>query len=267
MDCEKIAQLEESYLLGELGEAEMKLVKDHLTSCQRCRQRLSEYEELLGRMFGSISPIAPAAWVKTATFDRVTALNSRPLAKAKSKSFKPSFGYLYGGLAAIIVLGLLVWQVILLGQVQNLQNQLTQNTQILSFATSANTASWTMTLPGQPYQPGQPIAKMLAHSGSNFYYVSAAQLPAVATNQVYRVWYRANNEVEFVGELQPDQKGSANLEVADPNHVAIKIKSCFITIEKVGSSDQQPSGKPFLEWDNPDSKTATLIRSRPILLS
>lgn len=258
MDCEKVSQLEESFLLGELEEAEMKSVKDHLASCLQCRQRLSNYEELLGRMFGAINPVAPAPWLKTATINRVTTLNSPATVTLAPRKSKPSFGYLYGGLAAVVLLGLVIWQFFLLGQVQNLQGQLNQNAQLLNFATSANTASWTMTPPGQPFKPGQPVAKMLAAPGGNFFYVSAAQLPALNAGQVYRVWYRNGNVAVFVGQLSPDQTGNASLKVPDPSAVAIKIKSCFITIEKASSPNTQPSNQPFLEWDEDTSKSATL---------
>ena len=53
MDHEKIKELISSYLDGELGNEEKKIVEDHLRSCPQCKkefQELKKLEEVMGKM-------------------------------------------------------------------------------------------------------------------------------------------------------------------------------------------------------------------------
>lgn len=252
MNCDEVADLEENYLLGDMKGEEMREFERHLKACQNCAKRLSGYEEVLGVMFSSLKPVAPAPHLRKAILDRVDDLPQNPVVTLdRRRPFKTSWGgwgRILSPVAAVLVVGLTVATVFLSFQLQQVRTEQAQMQQVLDLTSSPGTLIWPLTQPDVPFDPNAPRARMYARPDSNLYLLTATQLQPPPTGQVYRAWYTINTTVDYLGDVQPDQNGNAFLKVSNSDHRAAEITGCFITREKAGSPPDQPSGPRFLSW-------------------
>ena len=255
MNCDKVADLEEEYLLGNLKVEEMKEFERHLKACVSCAKRLSGYEEVLGMMFGSLKPVAPSPRVRQAVLDQVEDLPQGPVITLEPKSrktiwgrFGNNFGRILSPVAAVLVVGLTVATVFLSIQLQQVKNEQAQMQQVLDLASSPGSWIWPLTQPDVPFDASAPRARMYARPDSDLYLLTATQLQPPPEGQVYRAWYILNSTVDYLGDIKPDSNGNATLEVWNPDHRAADITGCFITREKAGSPPNQPIGPKFLAW-------------------
>src|SRR5689334_22208169 len=107
MNCSKVEELEDSYLLGELEEEEAAELEWHLQDCLSCTGRLATSNEALGRLFAAVEPVPPPARVRGALLDKVNALQTpapAPVIPIESRRRKrvgwPSIGWVAGIAAA-----------------------------------------------------------------------------------------------------------------------------------------------------------------------
>ena len=253
MNCHEVAVVEDNYLLGDLKGEEMKEVERHLKACLNCAKRLSGYEEMLGLMFGSLKPVTPAPHLRNAVLNRVAELPQEPIRlDSRRKPFKNilgGFGWILSPVAAILIIGLTISSVFLSFQLQQTNAQQAEMQQVLDLATSPSSWIWSLTPPGVPFDSTAPRARMYARPDSSLYLLTATQLKPAPNGQVYRAWYTIDKTVDYLGEVEPDQKGNAVLKVPNPDRTAANITGCFITKEKAGSPPDQPSGPRFLAWN------------------
>ena len=258
MNCQEMSELEESYLQAELETTQMKRVEAHLKSCADCRQRLSGYEELLGRLFATIKPLPPAPRLRTAILAQAEA--SRPLLKEPTAlplfqkarlRPRPKFSLLYNVAATLLLLGLVGVLLLMVGQLQSLNTQRATDQAMLALTSSPDSRIWIMTQANKPNIPNGPSAKMYVQPGSSFYLITATNLPPAPAGQVYRAWYVEEGQAQFAGELQTDRKGNASLKVTDSELSPVPITACYITLEDSHSQANpvtNPVPNPFLEW-------------------
>ncbi|MCR4433888.1 MAG: zf-HC2 domain-containing protein [Caldiserica bacterium] len=62
MNCKKVRQLVESYLLGDLGTLTREKVEDHLKNCPECRKVYSQEETFLSLLKKSLNANQQANW-------------------------------------------------------------------------------------------------------------------------------------------------------------------------------------------------------------
>jgi anti-sigma-K factor RskA len=248
MNCERVAEIEDSYLLGELDETEMQDVERHLKTCANCDRRISEHEELLGRMFASLEPVAPAAYNRTAVLDKVQAQTPKPLPKKLRGQISGGWRVIYGTLAAALVLGLSIWAVALNIQLHDTSSREAESESLFQLTGSPDSRIWLMTPPDVPFDATAPRARMYVLPGSDQYLVTATNLKPAPDGQVYRVWYEHSQKTEYAGWLQLDKKGQASLRVKGSGDSSDEITKCYITIEQAGSPTNGPGSQPFLLW-------------------
>jgi len=252
MNCDEVADLEENYLLGDLKGEEMRDFERHLKACISCAKRLSGYEEVLGLMFSSLKPVAPASHVRKAVLDRVGDLPQGPVvALDRRRPLKNSWGgwgRILSPVAAVLIIGLTAATVFLSFQLQQARTEQAQVQQVLDLTSSPRSWVWPLTQPDVPFDSTAPRARMYARPDSDLYLLTATQLQPLPEGQVYRAWYILNTTVDYLGDFQPDQSGNAVLQVPNQDHRAADITGCFITREKAGSPPDQPSGPKFLAW-------------------
>ncbi len=252
MNCDEVAGLEENYLLGDLKGEEMREFERHLKACLICAKRLSGYQEVLGLMFGAIKPVAPAPHVRNAVLERVDDLPQSPVVtlerRRPSKNTWSGWGRVLSPVAAMLVVGLTVATVFLSFQLQQVKTEQAQMQQVLDLTSSPGSWIWPLTQPDVPFDATAPRARMYARPDSSLYLLTATQLQPPPEGQVYRAWYIMNATVDYLGDVQPDQKGNAFLQVPTTGHQAAYITGCFITKEKAGSPPDQPTGPKFLAW-------------------
>jgi hypothetical protein len=247
MNCERVAEIEDSYLLGELDIEEMEHVERHLKTCTDCAQRLNGHEELLGRMFASLTPVAPAPQNRTAVLERVQIKTPKPLPPAR-RQISGGWRVIYGTLAAALVLGLSIWALALNIQLQDANSRQAELQSLLNLTSSPDSRVWLMTPPDVPFDQAAPRARMYVKPGNDEYLVTAINFKPAPAGQVYRVWYDHNQKTEYAGWLQLDNKGQASLKVKGTTESADEITRCFITLEKAGSPANQPGSQPLLLW-------------------
>lgn len=251
MNCNEVAAVEESYLLGDLKGEEMKEIERHLKACLNCAKRLSGYEEMLGQMFGSLKPVTPAPHLRKAVLNQVARLPQEPVKlDSRRHPFRRVFGFgrILSPVAAVLVVGLALTSLFFGWQLQETQARQAATQQVLDLTSSPASWIWPLTQPGVPFDATAPRARMYARPDSDLYLLTATQLKPAPNGQVYRAWYTVGQTVEYLGDLQPDQGGNAVLKVANPDHRAASITGCFITRELAGSPPDQPNGPQFLAW-------------------
>lgn len=255
MNCDKVADLEDEYLLGNLKGEEMKDIERHLKACVNCAKRLSGYEEVLGMMFGSLKPTAPSPHIRQAVLDQVDRIPQgpvttleRPVPKPIWERFGRNFGRILSPVAAVLVIGLTVGMVFLSFQLQEVKTQQAQMQKVLDLTSSPGSWIWPLTQPDVPFDSTAPRARMYAAPNSDVYLLTATQLQPPPEGQVYRAWYIMNTTVDYLGDVKPDPNGNAVLQVENPNNRPADITGCFITREQMGSPPIQPMGPKFLSW-------------------
>ena len=256
VDCQKVLQLEESYLLGELEEGEMRDIHLHLKQCLSCEKQVGSQQELLGRLFAGVTPVAPPARARSSLMSQVRGsklTHARQKLNAPKRPFlKPflglGFARAYGAVASLLLIVAIGWGINTQSHLQELSASRTQDRQLLGLTAASDNIVWVMQQPGQNFKPGAPSAKMYVRPGGDFYYVTAAHLIAAPNGQGYRVWYNLGGITEFGGDLPLDAAGNAYLKITDPTHSGTKVEECFITLEKLNSPPVAPLGAPLLEW-------------------
>ena len=270
LKCEEVTRLEEDYLNGTLsGTSQEEQVIRHLKSCSDCTERLSAYQELLGRLFASLEPVTPAPAVKAALLARLNspvepgsvaspAVRPAP-AKPAIRPDKPDrpnwrmkwlrWPILIQTVTVALVVGLGLWVVSLNAQLQEARSQQSHSQQLVTLTAAPDSAIWDMRT-GLAFDPTAPRARMYVQSGTNFYLVTATNFLPAPVGQVYQVWYVQANQVESGGRFTPNEKGQVNLEIARPTQSTVRaeITSCFITLEKSTDSTGQPTNPPIVRW-------------------
>jgi hypothetical protein len=253
MNCYEVAELEESYLLGQLKGEEMNHLERHLKACLSCAKKLSGYQEVLGIMFSSLKPAVPAAHLRQAVLNQVAQVAQEPISlDSRRKPFRRvmgGIGRVLSPVAAVMVIGLTMSTLFLGWQLQEINARQAQLQEVVDLAASPVSLVWPLTEPGVPFNPAAPRARMYARPDSDLYLLTATQLKPAPQGQVYRAWYTIDKTVDYLGDLEPDQGGNAVLKVSSPDHRAANITACFITKEKAGSPIDQPSGPQFLAWN------------------
>ena len=111
MDCERVQELMDHYVNGDLSPSEQEPFEIHLRDCRRCQQRLKRLQKLLGILRSDPTPPLPEGFV-----DRIMArAKDRETAIAREKSirndrFQSAWKKLgsSAGIAAALAVGLLV---------------------------------------------------------------------------------------------------------------------------------------------------------------
>jgi hypothetical protein len=267
MNCSKVEELEESYLLGELEEEEAASVEQHLQECTTCNTRLSAKEEVLGKLFAAVEPIAPPARAKSALMTKIGNLQAAtPAATApapviaiaerrRKRSGWPGIEWV-AAVAAALVLALGLWVFSLQGDLAETNSQRIEAQRLLEYTSASDTLIWTMLSPSvdrnAPPNLDAPRARMYIRPGSDYFVVTASKLAAPENGKAYQVWMIRNqngkpgDKTEYVTKLVPDQQGRATAIVPNPSHSA-DIGSCFVTEEN--GEPAQPNGAKLLVWN------------------
>lgn len=256
MNCTRVEELEDRYLLGELEEEEATNLEWHLRDCLNCAARLSANEEALGQLFAVVEPISPPAHVRSAILEKISKPAPAPVIpietrKQRRRTALPSIGWV-AAVAAALVLGLGFWVINLQNDLATANDQRIEAQRLLDYTSFADTRVWTMFSEGRT-DADAPRARMYIRNGSDFFVVTASKLPPVTSGQYYQVWMVRNDsngkptgKPELVTKLVLNQQGRANMVVANPSRSA-DIGTCFVTVENHDTTE--PSGPKLLVWN------------------
>ncbi len=248
MKCEKVAEIEDSYLLGELEGSKMNQIEQHLKECASCRQRIHGYEELLGQMFKSVAPLEPPSDIRDAVIAHANQTAKKEKSNRNLWPFRSGFAPVLGAGIAAYSLALLAFSVILFLQVQDLNKQQEQSQKVLELTSMPDTLIWLMTPGDGPFNPTAPRARMYARQASEIYLVTAINITPAPSGKAYKMWYVIGDQIESGGVISLDGRGTASLIINDPDRNALKITSCYITLEDNILNSPQPTSPPLLSW-------------------
>lgn len=132
MNCDKVLELIEEYIMGELDENSSKMVEEHLLNCEVCKKEFEETKEIIS----SLHDLKESITIKEDVLD----MSKRNIVKKASKrSKKPVRKYLSGVVAAMFF-GMFLF-----------------TSSIIAFPTFAST-----------YMPELPVVKQLRDAQNNY---------------------------------------------------------------------------------------------------
>ncbi|NWJ46396.1 MAG: anti-sigma factor [Chloroflexi bacterium] len=250
MRCERVFEIEDGYLLGKLAKEDMSQVEQHLNKCLSCRQRIKGYEELLGQMFEAVVPVNPPIELRTAILAHANG-DSKPEKNQKKQwnwNFFPGYSPVFGSVVAAFMLILAALSALLFTQVQDLNKHMEQSQRLQALTSSPDTMIWSMTQPNVPYNSNAPRARMYARPSMDIYLVTAINIVPAPDGKIYKFWYDIGDTLEFGGNLNIDESGTASILINDQNKDALNITSCFITLENFNAALNAPTTAPLLIW-------------------
>ncbi len=249
MICENFEELEDPYLMGALDRGKTAELDRHLAHCTVCSTRLKAHEETLGKLFSEVQPIPPPAFVRSALLQKLTTLEAPSKVISlppRPKIYLPVLG---AGLAAALIIGLLVWTFYLQTNLVAANQNRTQALKLYDYTSSSDTLVWTMQ-PDDRTNFNAPRARMFVRPKSDYFIVTASKLPQPEGGKIYRVWTisgdKPNSRPEFLTNLEPDPQGYASVILPDSAR-AIKVISCFVTLES--GQDTEPLAPKLLTWN------------------
>lgn len=105
MRCRRAGRLIGPFLDGELGETESFLLRRHLDTCPRCRERLASMRSLLNRLSG-LKPLTPTPAESARLLAAIRREISSPAAQARQPSSTPMVRIAAVAVAAMTALGI-----------------------------------------------------------------------------------------------------------------------------------------------------------------
>lgn len=225
MNCQEFEELSGAYALGAVSPQEKADSDAHLQTCD-LHPEVAEYVAVASTLAMAAPEMAPPARLKSRLMDAVRA-DAAP-ARVAIEAPKPGLldtigswfssgraGYALSGVMAVLVAGLVVWNVSLQSESEPPDNEVAVQL--------SGTATGTIT-----YLKDQRLAVM---DVSNL-----APLPA---DQIYQVWAISDGEAASLGLLEADTSGHTTVMM--PGLDLEGVDSLAVTIEPAGGSGRPTS--------------------------
>jgi anti-sigma-K factor RskA len=226
MNCEEIEELAGAYALGALPEDERAAVSAHLESCEK-HPEMRELEAVAASLALAVPEREPSPALKSRLMDAVRAevpVQRAPVAQAQRRSFaetvrgwfsSPRLGYGLASAMAVLVVGLVAWNVSLQGG--------DSNQQVLDVTGNAS---------GRVvYLKDEKLAVM-----------DVSGLGRLPEGKVYEVWAINGTSATRMGTMAvtEDGRGIASLPLEDSGG----IEKIGVTVEQSPGVDQ-PTSTPI----------------------
>src|SRR5215203_3498323 len=237
MNNELFEDLKDAYVLDALAEDERRSFEEFLAAHP---ERQAEIEELgaVARLLAfSPEEQEPSSELRERIMD-VVASEAAPRRERQGSLFGGLAGYLGArglalGAAALLLIGLLSWNLLLQGQVDDLQGQV-RNAQAQQTQTVQLSGTWTT----------KGADAEVASISENRIVLVADDLPTIPKGQTCQIWVIKGDVPEPSGLFQP-----GGTETAAPITTPIKKGDTIaVTIEPAGGSEQ-PTTDPVLSAD------------------
>lgn len=246
MNHEQLKELCALYVLDALEAEETSAFEAHLTDgCPECETELAELRRVSTGLAISVPQVEPDPAVKARLMERVEM--ARPLRRPVYRSVASWFPV--AAAAAILAILLLGWQTLGLrrqladqqAQIADLTAQLESEREISRLLASA--ASRIFELAGTEARP-DANARVLWDTGDGVWYLYVNNLPPLAEDQTYQLWFLVDGAPRSAGILRTDEVGSAFLRVRVPSDVGA-VGAAAISLEPAGGVPQ-PTGPILL---------------------
>jgi anti-sigma-K factor RskA len=240
LDRERFEDMKEAFALGALSDEERREVKEHLL---RNPEDQAEVDELISiASLLALSPVEqePSPGLRKDLMQIVRAEASAPEPERPSifENLTNFLGYrrLAAGVAVVALIGLLSWNLLLQGEIQDLQSRFEVAQK------QPETAEPRRVLELQPAESaGQASGELIVLKGEQGLLVTK-NMPQIPEGRVLQIWVIKDDKPKPSGLFHPDEEGpvAASLTRAPTKGVVVAI-----TIEPAGGSPQ-PTSDPIM---------------------
>ena len=239
MNNERFEDLKDAYVLGALPEEERLSFEDYLAAHP---ERQAEVDEL-GAVAGLLAFSAPEQEPSQELRSRVMEMIETEPRRVGGHSTFARFGdylsvkSLALGAAALLVIGLLSWNLALQGQVEDAQSQV----QNLQGQVADAQAQQTRTIELKGAWAEQGATAEVASMQKNEIILVARNMPSVPEGRTCQIWVISDDVPKPSGLFQPD----GNMTAAPITNSITKADVIAVTVEPAGGSEQ-PTSDPVL---------------------
>ena len=235
MNHERFDELKDAYVLGALPEQERRELEEYLAAHPERQAEIDELGNVASLLALSPPEQEPPPELRRSIMDVVEAEAQRPPARTRSWLAGVrellSVRNLALGAAALLVIGLFSWNMLLQGQVQDLQGQ------VASLQDSQESRMVALAGTGAAQRAQAEVILLKDHKAV----LMAEDMPRVPENKTYQIWVIEGDVTQPSGLFEPDGETVAAVveKPLDEDDVIA------ITIEPDGGS-QQPTTDPML---------------------
>jgi anti-sigma-K factor RskA len=248
MNNERFEDLKDAYVLDALPEEERRKFEEFLAAHPERQAEIDELGAVAGLLAFSPEEQEPAPELRERIMEVVEA-EAAPRSESRGSVFARLAGYIGArglalGAAALLIVGLLSWNLLLQNQVEDLQGQV-QNSQgqveDLQAQVQDAQAQQTQTIQLSGTWANQGADAEVASISDNRIVLVADDLPSVPEGQTCQIWVIKGDVPEPSGLFQP-----GGTETAAPITTPIKKGDTIaVTVEPAGGSEQ-PTTDPVL---------------------
>jgi len=248
MNNERFEDLKDAYVLGALPEEERLSFEEYLAAHPERQAEIDDLGAVAGLLALSPQEQVPSPELRSRVMEMVEA-EAQPRSVAR-RSVSARIGDYLGvrslalGAAALLVIGLLSWNVLLQGQVADLQGQVQDaqgQVQDLQAQVEDAQAQESLTIKLEGSWAEQGATAEVASMEQNEIVLVARNMPSVPENRTCQIWVIKGDVPKPSGLFQPDGNGTAT---PITNSIA-KADVIAVTVEPAGGSEQ-PTSDPVL---------------------
>jgi anti-sigma-K factor RskA len=238
MNSERFEDLKDAYVLGALPEEERLSFEDYLAAHPERQAEIDELGALAGLLAFSPQEQVPSPELRSRVMEVVEA-EAEPR-RVRRRSALAKVGDYLGvrtlalGAAALLVIGLLSWNMLLQDQVQDLQGQVED-------ARNQRQVQQSRTIELQGSWVEQGANAEVAFIRKNRVILVAKNMPSVPEHQTCQIWVISDDEPKPSGLFQPD----GNMTAAPITNSITKAEVIAVTVEPAGGS-KKPTSDPVL---------------------
>ena len=248
MNNERFEDLKDAYVLGALPEEERLSFEEYLAAHPERQAEIDDLGAVAGLLAFSPQEQVPSPELRSRVMEMVEAETQPRSVPRRSVSARIgdylSVRSLALGAAALLVIGLLSWNVLLQGQVADLQGQVQDaQGQVVELQAQVEDAqaqqSQTIRLEGSWAEQGATAE--VASMEENEIVLVARNMPSVPEDRTCQIWVIKGDVPEPSGLFQPDGNGTAT----PITNSITKADVIAVTVEPAGGSEQ-PTSDPVL---------------------
>ena len=239
MNSERFEDLKDAYVLGALPEEERLSFEDYLAAHPERQAEIDELGALAGLLAFSPQEQEPSPELRSRVMEVVEA-EAEPR-RVRRRSALAKVGDYLGvrtlalGAAALLVIGLLSWNVLLQDQVQDLQGQVED-------ARNQRQVQQSRTIELQGSWAEQGANAEVAFIRKNRVILVAKNMPSVPEDQTCQIWVISDDEPKPSGLFQPD----GNMTAAPITNSITKADVIAVTVEPSGGSKKPTNDSVLL---------------------
>jgi anti-sigma-K factor RskA len=252
MNHERFEDLRDAYVLGALPEDERRSFEDYLARHPERQAEIDELGAIAGLLAFSPQEQEPPAELRSRVMEVVEA-EAEPRRARRGSGLAwvgdfLSFRNLALGAAALLVVGLLSWNVLLQGQIQDLQGQVADaQGQVedlqgqLADAQDQQQLQQTQTIALEGTWADQGANAEVASIHKNQIILVAKNMPSVPEDRTCQIWVIKGDVPQPSGLFQPD----GNMTATPITNSISEADMIAVTVEPAGGSEK-PTSDPVL---------------------